>query len=398
MDRFSLGGMVVEFIKDELKNTYCPLPFKAVFVESMGVSPCCYIVRQPVGLDKWPANNRLKEFQDMLLQGDTPPPCNICKRAEQDYGHSLRLEAVKDYEGKIFTELDIDNIDYRASNICNFKCRSCGPAFSHGINQEVLKYPELKQYYVISNDAKTMSIVSENQTWIENNVHRIRRFMFTGGEPTFIPEVKHMLSKVLESGHTQAQILITSNCSWTDDFWRDLTESCPNLHWTASIDGTDTDASIIRWGSEWARIATNLEWLSEHAQSLDINSVISHLNVLRLKPLLRFVRQLQYRSRGPTGKHGNQGCRHQFHVCDNGDHLDATNWPPDMKPKVLDYLEDCLSLDLDQEQRSTLESLMTRIQNKTFDQAQWDRTRHFNATLDRVRSQDHTSLLEPRYQ
>jgi len=389
---------VAEVISDDLTKTYCPLPFKAVFVESMGVSPCCYVVRQPVSINQWSDNPRLKGLQTMLLQGDTPPPCRICMQAEKDYGHSLRMEAMRDYDNKIFTELDIDNIDYRASNICNFKCRSCGPAFSHGINQEVLKNPELKQYYVISNENKTVSIGPENQTWIEDNIQRIRRFMFTGGEPTFIPEVKNMLAKILTTGHTQAQILITSNCSWTDDFWKELTEKCSNLHWTASIDATEDDAGIIRWGSDWQRISANLQWLAENAQSLDINTVISNLNVLRLKPLLSYVRNLQYKSRTPTGKHGDQGCRHQFHVCDGGDHLDATNWPPDMKPMVLNYLRDCLNLDLDQEQQSTIVSLITRIEAKSFNKDQWDQTKHFNTTLDLIRGQDHTQLLEPRYQ
>jgi len=349
-----------------------------------------------VSLADWADDPNLKSLQQELLSGSIPMQCETCEQQELTQGRSLRTDSNDDYNNQIFTDTRISFIDYRSSNICNFKCRSCSPIFSHGIDQEVKANRELHSFHQIM-DSKTVSVTDDNQQWIINNLDQIDRLMFTGGEPTVIPGIKNIIEEVVRRHRNRIQLLITTNASFTDSFWYELTESVPNLHWTVSIDAVGAAAEIIRHGTKWHIVESNVRWLAQNATSLNINSVVTNLNVFQLKPLLKFARLMQTLSRTPLGRHGDQGCRHQFSVCNRPYYLSADNWPEHLKTQAVEYLTDCLTLDLDSEQHGMVSGLMTQISQAKFDPYLWELTQRYNSTLDRIRTEDHLTLYIPSY-
>jgi sulfatase maturation enzyme AslB (radical SAM superfamily) len=214
--------------------------------------------------------------------------------------------------------------------------------------------------------------------------------MFTGGEPTVIPEIKTLVQEIIKN-HSDIQILITSNASFTDPFWFDITKKISNIHWTLSIDAVGSAAEIIRNGTEWPIVANNAEWLAKNAPSLDINTVVSSLNVLQLKPVLQFVRKIQQLS---VTESNDIGCRHQFYVCQRPYYLAADNWPIYLQNQVEEYLLECSKLDLDAEQANMIEGLRKQISINEFDPNLWQLGQKFNLTLDQIRQQDHTKLFQ----
>jgi hypothetical protein len=238
---------------------------------------------------------------------------------------------------------------------------------------------------------------SNNRQWILQNLPSLRRLMFTGGEPTIIPEVREIIQHVIDGDYPDLQIMITSNGSFADDFWRQLTIKHTNLHWTLSLDAVGAAATVIRHGTDWSRVENNVQWLACHSRSLDINTVVTNLNVLQLKPLLEFVRGQQFASRTPTGRHGDLGLRHQFFVCKNPHHLSATNWPDSERTQVLEYLHICQDLDLDIEQRKMLQMLSDHIAVSAFNVHQWQRGEILNLVLDQIRGQNHHQLRVPSH-
>ena len=343
-------------------------------------------------IDTWKDNALLKSIQQDLLDGRAPESCQICVDQEEKTGQSLRLNALNDYNQTIFTETQIDFIDYRYSNICNFKCRSCDSMFSHGIAKETRDNPELQKYLKLVSD-KTVSMSDANSEWIIKNLPNIKRLMFTGGEPTLIPEVRSILQHIIDHDFNHISIMITSNGSWQGDFWVELTRKLPNIHWTISIDAVGELAEIVRHGTVWDRVYSNLSWLAQNSPSLDINTVVSVLNVMNLKPVLELGREMQEKSRSPSGLHGDLGCRHQFYVSRRPYYLSADNWPDDMKPKVESYLISCLDLDLDEEQRSMVSNLLSLIKTSEFDSKLWQRTLEYNRILDSLRNEDSSILF-----
>lgn len=369
---------------------YCPLPFKHAYVDSRGVAACCQTPRHPVSLESWPDNPYLKDLQSTILSGNIPRECHGCVLQEKTQGRSLRTDALKDYNNKKFTDTNIDFVDYRSNNICNFKCRTCEPAFSHGIANEVKQHPNLQKFFK-GTSKKTVHVTQTNADWIKNNIDVIKRLMITGGEPTAMPEVKEIIKRIVYD-QLDVDVLITTNASFTDTFWFEATRLCKKLHWTVSIDAIDAPAEIIRHGTKWSIVESNIKWLASHASSMDINTVVSNLNVLHLAPLLKFVANIQEESRYPKGLHGTDGVRHQFHVCQYPYRLAANNWPDDLRPKVIQYLEQCLSMPLNSEQKSMISGLINSIQTTMFDQLKWDLGQEYNLELDAIRNQNYNSL------
>ena len=374
-------------------NFYCPLPFKHAFIDSTGVAACCQTPRYKVSLDEWVSHPKLLELQQAILNNKVANVCQGCVKQEDLQGQSLRTNSLRDYNDKRFTETDIDFIDFRSFNICNFKCRSCNPEFSHGIGQEVKKNPKLERYFGSAPESKTVSVDDENVNWIKANLHSLKRIMFTGGEPTRIPGVKLLIEQI-KNNYPDVQVLITSNASFQDDFWYDLTRTFHNLHWTVSIDAIGDAASIIRHGSNWDIIEKNVRWLAKHSYSLDINTVVTNLNIFHLGKILEFGREMQKQSATPLGKNGDLGCRHQFFVCTRPYYLSADNLSKDLLASANIYLQKLTTLDLDDEQSQMLDGLIQQISNASYDANLWEKQHDYNLQLDNMRNENHKILYE----
>jgi hypothetical protein len=371
---------------------YCPLPFKHAFVASDGISACCQTPQQPVDLGQWVDSKYLKDFQEKILSGQPPKECQACVRQEKITGKSLRTDSLQDYDHQRFTDSDIDFIDYRANNICNFKCRSCEPRFSHGIANETKKHVILQKFHAVI-DQKIVSVTDTNVEWIRQNLPQIKRLMLTGGEPTIIPEIRFMIERIVYD-KLDVCVMITTNGSFENDFWCELTRLHDNVHWTVSLDAVGSAAEIIRHGTEWSQVERNVRWLATNAASMNVNTVISSLNILHLKPLLQFVKEIQTESVFPRGRHGKNGLRHQSTVILLPDLLAASNLPPELNQLAISHVSECLTMDLDPEQKQMLQGLLTQLGKNKFDPSAWNHNEIFNNELDRIREQNHVELYE----
>ena len=371
---------------------YCPLPFKHAFVASNGISACCQTPQQPVDLNQWADSKYLKDFQEKILSGQPPKECQGCVKQEKITGKSLRTDSLQDYNHQRFTDSNIDFIDYRANNICNFKCRSCEPRFSHGIANETKNNLVLQKFHAVI-DQKIVSVTDTNIEWIRQNLPQIKRLMLTGGEPTIIPEIRFMIERIVYD-KLDVHLMITTNGSFENDFWCELTRLHDNVHWTVSLDAVGPAAEIIRHGTEWPKIERNVRWLATNAASMNINTVISSLNILHLKPLLQFVKEIQTESVFPRGRHGKNGLRHQSTVILLPNLLAACNLPPEVKQHAISHVSECLTMDLDPEQTQMLQGLLTQLYKTKFDSQSWHRNEIFNNELDQIREQNHVNLYE----
>jgi sulfatase maturation enzyme AslB (radical SAM superfamily) len=359
---------------------------------SSGISPCCQIPQRPIDLDHWSDSDYLKDFQQKILSGQPPKECQYCVDQEKISGTSLRLDSSRDYNNQHFTESDIDFVDYRANNICNFKCRSCAPIFSHGIANEVKNSTTLQKFHKIAKQ-KILAVNSNNAEWIRQNLPQIKRLMLTGGEPTLIPELRLIVERIVYD-NLDTKIMITSNASFEDDFWCELTRLHNNVHWTVSLDAVGAAAEIVRHGTQWSQVERNVRWLATNAASMNVNTVISSLNILQLAPLLKFVREIQAESVFPRGRHGENGLRHQSTVILLPSLLAASNLPPELRQRAISHVSECLTMDLDPEQTQMLQGLLTQLHESKFNSFAWHRSEIFNDELDRIRGQNHVELYE----
>ena len=373
-----------------MDDFYCVAPFKMVYIDAKGVSPCCVLPRQSTTLQQWEHNDFLKKIQQETLLGQWPNECLVCKKDEELYNASLRTQSNLDYNQR-YTDTNVDFVDYRSDNQCNFRCRSCNPIFSHLIAKEANDNPKILSKFYSADQKKYVTVNKNNYQWIIDNLQQIRRLMFTGGEPTIMPQVKIILQKALEARHQDLLIMITSNGSFQDKFWYDLTEKIPNLHWTLSIDAIGSAAGVIRDGSNWPQIEHNARWLAKNSGSVMINSVISNISLFQLWPLLDFVKDLKQQSNGING------CDHKFHIIGGTNHLAAHNLNDQLKTQAIAYLTQCQQQPWESTTQTMLQSLKETLINSGFNQTQWQRCQEYNQELDRLRGQDHTQLFAEQY-
>lgn len=376
-----------------MSDWYCPFPFKHVFVDSSGLSPCCNTTNNfglDISIEQYKSDPKLLNLQQQFLNGEKPKECGFCVMQENMQAKSMRLDGISDYNHEIFDSSQIDFVHFSQSNICNFKCRSCSPQYSHGIAQEVATHSELTGMY--TQKTKFMMTNQNNHQWIIDNIHNLKRLLITGGEPTVMPEVRKIFNHIRNNPAPKLNIMMTTNCSWEDDFWYQLIDSMPNLHITASIDAVGKTAEIVRHGTIWTQVKHNVQWLAKHSWSLDVNTVISCLNINHLYELLKFCKELQLASMSVNGgRQGNLGLRHQFSVASGRIGID--NFPDSMKFKILDHLTQCLTLELDIEQHRMVEGLIFIVKNSKFDSKKWDKLVQYHLTLDTIRNENHLTLF-----
>lgn len=339
-------------------------------------------------IDQWLSSKELTDLQNNIKNNQVDPGCRYCINGERQDGTSTRLGAVNDY-GQIEMVTDIDYVDYRSVNICNFRCRSCDPFYSNGIAQEARRYPELQKFYPIP-DHKTAATQTQDKQWVLSNIDKIKRLMFTGGEPTRISEVKEIIDCIRQSGNTDISIMITSNASFTDPYWFEITETMPNIHWTLSVDSVGTAAEIIRDGTDWSVVSANVEKMFDIAPSVNIGTVITNLNLTQLDLLFVWANDLEQKY-----SHRTNGRTHFIEICNWPRYLNPYNWPAERQPKIITFLETLRQLpNLQPKQQQIADTLLANIKNTTPDPKLWAEFESYNKTLDNIRNQDHTVLLD----
>jgi sulfatase maturation enzyme AslB (radical SAM superfamily) len=368
--------------------TYCPLPFRHVFVEPRGVKPCCSFTEiHDVSVSEWVASDRLKKLQATIAQGEIDPGCRDCIKNEIRNGTSTRLGALKDYGTDPDYNTNIDYVDYRGSNICNFKCRSCEPYYSNGIAQDVRRSTFLQTIHSVPPEKVARA---DNPQWIIDNLNRIKRLMFTGGEPTIMPGVREIIQQVQQQ-KTDTQVIMITNGSFRDSYWPDIAKSMHNVNFTVSIDAVGTAAEIIRHGSNWSTVESNIRYLAQHAHSLNFSTVITRLNLFQLAPLLKFTKSLRDDYDQPNG-------RTQFiQICNHPDFLSPINLPTELQSLAVSYLESILEWEDHEPTRDVISNLLQAIKTHVYDPDLWEKGSRYNDILDTIRNEAHSWLYEPAH-
>ena len=117
----------------------------AIYEGSIGISPCC----------EWPGHNRfkgsIKEYADSEYlsiiktamqthdKDIISKNCRECIETESLGVTSTRGYIKRDVENGIYTVGQLNKLDYRPDNLCNLKCRMCGPGSSSLIEEEYMK-------------------------------------------------------------------------------------------------------------------------------------------------------------------------------------------------------------------------------------------------------------------
>lgn len=243
------------------------------------IGPCCQInsdYLKPIS-----ELNNPNRFADLKTQ-DCPPdhPCNKCSVNEYHGLPSYRHT----FDSAVTSAPGLQFVDIRNTNLCNLKCRYCGPHFSSQWSEELGKFPLIQQQDIT--DYKDI-LITDSLHWM----------YFTGGEPLLNSEHWALLEELIDSGQASG-ISLMYNTNLTTikykdkniiDIWRQF----KTVNIQCSIDAVGEPLEYIRSGTRWEKIKLNLDQLVSDSQNSNINialsPVLSILNIWFIDELYKYA-------------------------------------------------------------------------------------------------------------
>lgn len=186
-------------------------------------------------------------------------------------------------------EFKMAYMDIRFSNLCNMRCRSCGPGCSSQWAQEYVEEYGMEMYEHFWNAKKIVVNNNEDQKFmvkLKPHLKDVQEVYFAGGEIIITPEHYECLDYWIENGLTeQVELTYTTNFSSLKykknvdliEYWKKF----PKLKIWASLDAHGAQAELLRKGTDWDRIVANIKTVKEqvpHAE-FQITPTISIWNV-----------------------------------------------------------------------------------------------------------------------
>lgn len=266
------------------KNTLCAIPWIHLNFEPNGkVVPCCLTSHHNYfagdlntqNIEQiWNSKN-MRKLRLEFLNNEEPEICATCFDREKVTGESGRYWHNQEFSKviKIIPEItkpdgtvpDMKLLywDFRFSNLCNFKCRSCGPRYSSAWVPDAKKLGHADQekvWNIESVEDKT------NYDFLKDQVAHVQKVYFAGGEPLLMPEHWQALDLLVENNRFDVKISYNTNASsWTYgkknalEYWKKWEPG--KIEVWPSIDEIGERAELIRSGTVWSKVEENLKEL-----------------------------------------------------------------------------------------------------------------------------------------
>jgi sulfatase maturation enzyme AslB (radical SAM superfamily) len=277
-----------------MNENFCLQPWIGIHAWPDGrVFPCClYKSDMPLGninaenINNLVNNESYKTLRTQMLNGERPVGCSRCYTLEDAGSTTLRQTTNKRYstlipkivENKQTTIDEIKYLDIRFSNICNFKCRTCGPELSNKWGAEIPILANKPDPGIIQ--------LPRDQFWnfYEVALETAEEIVFAGGEALMQEEHYAALQKLIDMKKFDVKIFYTTNMSSLKFKQLDLFEmwsNFKNIEIYASIDASGLRAEYLRKGTNWNKIIENVKKLKQlPGITFNITPTISLFNVI----------------------------------------------------------------------------------------------------------------------
>ena len=230
----------------------------------------------------WHSDN-MQTIRQKMIDGIALPECTKCYEQDKNGFMSGRVSANKHFGHHIAKartvepEYEIVYWDVRFSNLCNFRCRTCGPLFSSNWYQDYVK---------LHPNSPTNSKVIKANLDIEEclrHIPYVEQIYFAGGEPLMMAAHWEIIAELLKQNRTDVKLIYNTNFSQLKykqlsilDMWKEF----DSVSIGASLDGSGIRGEYIRKETVWKDIVDNREQMLRVCPDVDfyISCTLSILN------------------------------------------------------------------------------------------------------------------------
>jgi radical SAM protein with 4Fe4S-binding SPASM domain len=285
------------------KKNFCILPWTHMHMWPAGTTyPCCMADPElPIGdtqtqsLQEIWNSDRMKQLRLDMLEDKRNPICRRCHELEDSGVWTLRKSSNLNFashknkvddteEDGSAGEVNLAYMDIRFSNLCNLKCRSCGPLFSSSwFDDHVEMYGSVDHNKFLKVRDDSENFMDELDPLLET----VERVYWAGGEPLITEEHYRILDKWIEMGKRNVVMDYTTNFTQMRykkksifEYWN----AFDDVRVAASLDANHARGEYLRKNMDWAQVVQNRRDMIEQCPHVyfEITPTVSVYNVLNL--------------------------------------------------------------------------------------------------------------------
>lgn len=283
-------------------DTFCIVPWVHLRLGQDGETyPCCRmnefypygsVTRQSIE-EIW-NSEPIRKLRLQMLSGKKLPLCEDCYACERKGALSLRQKMNSDFSraSERVTHTGADgrvpfagllSLDLRLSNVCNLRCRSCGPQNSTAWYGDAKKLGSSVPDQILRFPGGEDGI----RGMLDAHLSTLKLIYFAGGEPLLEELHYFILERLIACGRTDIELDYNTNFSvlgrkqWNaPSMWRQFDK----VTVSASLDGVGEQAEFIRKGLVWRDVEVNFKRLKTEAPrtSFYVYSTVSAMNAFHI--------------------------------------------------------------------------------------------------------------------
>jgi hypothetical protein len=292
MDKLCLAPWVHTYLSPQTERRMCcasrePAQSFAQYIDTAAGTG----TYSPVTLEAHWNSDHMKSVRQRMMANETLPECAVCNEQllntdvyrsyfNRMFGH-LRESVLAATDESGYTTVQPVSWDYRFSNLCNFKCRTCGDMLSSAWESEqrqhrMIDYTNPKNAWM--QPAVRSQISQFQDTQIEQEFsdaveqHRVEEVYWVGGEPLMYEQHWRYMQRIIELGDgPRVYARYNTNLSRVDyrgvNLYRDILAHVRDWQICASLDGTAATGEYIRTGLDYGAWRVNFEQGLQYARN-----------------------------------------------------------------------------------------------------------------------------------
>lgn len=237
----------------------------------------------PITLEQHWNSEHMRSVRRRMMAGETLLECEVCNdkllntnvyRTYFDHLFGHKLQDIYDNtlpDGS--TTMVPVSWDYRFSNLCNFRCRTCGDMLSSSWETEekthsMVNWADPKNNWMRKDYREQITQFQDSQVEAEFAAaveqHRVEEVYWVGGEPLMYEQHWRYMQRIVELGDGPGLYArYNTNLSRVTyrgmDLYRDILSHVRDWQICASLDGTNEIGEYIRTGLDYEQFCCNFE-------------------------------------------------------------------------------------------------------------------------------------------
>ena len=235
----------------------------------------------PVTLEAHWNSEHMRSVRRRMMAGETLPECEVCN------DRLLNTNVYRTYFDHLFqhklpevfasttedgsTTMSPVSWDYRFSNLCNFKCRTCGDMLSSSWESEqkqnnMVDWANPKNAWMRNDIRAEITHFQDSQIEAEFSraveAHSVEEIYWVGGEPLMYEQHWRYMARIIELGdggklYARYNTNLSRIAYGGVDLYRDILGNIRDWQICASLDGTGHTGEYIRTGLHYESFLEN---------------------------------------------------------------------------------------------------------------------------------------------